>query len=218
MLTVGGDALVRSISSVLFLGAHCDDIEIGCGGTILKLLEGRTDVRVDWIVFSSEGERASEARAGAEAFLSGAATTNVRVEAFRGRYFPYIGAQIKEYFDALGAELAPDVVFTHLGDDLHQDHKLLSELAYNTFRDHLILEYEIPKWDGDVARLNTYVQLDDSHCDRKIETIMSSYSSQADKHWFSPETFRATLRLRGIECKSPSGYAEAFRCRKLVLA
>jgi len=218
MLKIGSDAFGRSISSLLFLGAHCDDIEIGCGGTILKLLAGRTDVRVDWIVFSSEGERAAEAYAGAEAFLSGAASANVRVEEFRGRYFPFIGAEIKEYFDALGAELTPDVVFTHLGDDLHQDHKLLSELAYNTFRDHLILEYEIPKWDGDVSRLNTYVQLDDDHCERKIETIVRTYKSQADKHWFSPETFRATLRLRGIECKSPSGYAEAFRCRKLVLA
>jgi len=211
-------AFEGSVSSVLFLGAHCDDIEIGCGGTILKLLEGRTDLHIDWVVFSSEGGRAAEARAGAEAFLSGAGTANVRVEEFRGRYFPFIGAEIKEYFDRLGSELAPDVVFTHLGDDLHQDHKLLSELAYNTFRDHLILEYEIPKWDGDLARLNTYVQLDDGHCERKIDTIMRTYVTQADKHWFSPETFRATLRLRGIECKSPSGYAEAFRCRKLVLA
>ena len=218
MLTVGGDALVRSISSVLFLGAHCDDIEIGCGGTILKLLEGRSDVRVDWIVFSSDDDRAAEARAGAEAFLSGTESANVRIEAFRGRYFPFVGDEIKEYFDGLGAELTPDVVFTHLGDDLHQDHRLLSEFAYNTFRDHLVLEYEIPKYDGDLARLNTYVQLDEQQCERKIETIMRTYASQADKHWFSPETFRATLRLRGIECKSPSGYAEAFRCRKLVLA
>ena len=215
MLNLGLDA---SVSSILCLGAHCDDIEIGCGGTLLKLLDAGDDVRVDWVVFSSEGERAAEARAGAEAFLSGAAAANVRIEAFRGRYFPFVGTEIKEYFDALGADLEPDLVFTHLGDDLHQDHRLLSELTYNTFRDQLVLEYEIPKWDGDLARLNTYVHLDDRQTERKIETLTRIYGSQADKHWFSSETFRATLRLRGVECKSPSGYAEAFRCRKLVLA
>jgi len=217
MLRLGPDAFER-VSSILCLGAHCDDIEIGCGGTVLKLLEGRADVRVDWVVFSSDGQRASEARAGAEAFLTGVETANVRVEGFRGRYFPFAGGEIKEYFDSLGAELSPDIVFTHLAEDLHQDHRLLAELAYNTFRDHLILEYEIPKYDGDVARLNAYVQLDERQCDRKVETICRIYESQADKHWFSPETFRATLRLRGIECKSPSGYAEAFWCRKLLLA
>jgi LmbE family N-acetylglucosaminyl deacetylase len=218
MLKLAVDALERSVSSILCLGAHCDDIEIGCGGTILKLLEGRPDVRVDWVVFSSDGARALEARAGADAFLSGVKTANVRVERYRGRYFPFVGAEIKEYFDRLGADLSPDIVFTHLADDLHQDHRLLSELAYHTFRDHLILEYEIPKYDGDLARLDTYVQLDERHCERKIDTICRVYESQSDKHWFSPETFRATLRLRGIECKAPSGYAEAFRCRKLVLA
>jgi len=210
--------LDSSVASILCLGAHCDDIEIGCGGTILKLLDGRDDVRVDWVVFSSEGERGAEGRAGAEAFLSRAATADVRIESFRGRYFPFLGAEIKEYFDALGAELEPDLVFTHLGDDLHQDHRLLSELTYNTFRDHLVLEYEIPKWDGDLARLDTYVPLDEQHCERKVESIMRVFGSQADKHWFSAETFRATLRLRGVECKSPSGYAEGFRCRKLVLS
>lgn len=207
-----------SVSSVLCLGAHCDDIEIGCGGTILKLIETRPEVRVEWIVFSSDSRRAEEARAGADAFLAGAGNVTVRIEEFRGRYFPYVGAQIKEYFDALGAELSPDVVFTHHADDFHQDHRLLSELALNTFREHLILEYEIPKYDGDLSRPNVYVQLEEGHCDRKVDTILRWYESQSDKHWFSAETFRATLRLRGIECKSPSGYAEAFHCRKLVLA
>jgi LmbE family N-acetylglucosaminyl deacetylase len=212
------EAFERPVSSVLCLGAHCDDIEIGCGGTVLKLVEAQPDVRVDWVVFSSDPPRANEARAGAEAFLAGAGEVNVRIEEFRGRYFPFIGAQIKEYFDTLGAELSPDLVFTHLTDDLHQDHRLLSELALNTFRDHLILEYEIPKYDGDLTRPNVYVQLEEDHCERKVETILRVYESQADKHWFSEETFRATLRLRGIECKAPSGYAEAFHCRKLVLA
>jgi LmbE family N-acetylglucosaminyl deacetylase len=211
-------AFDRSVSRVLCLGAHCDDIEIGCGGTILKLIELRPDVRVDWVVFSSDPRRATEARAGADAFLAGAGNVTVRIEEFRGRYFPYVGAQIKEYFDALGAELSPDLVFTHHSDDLHQDHRLLSELALNTFREHLILEYEIPKYDGDLSRPNVYVQLDESHCQRKLDTIVRVYESQSDKHWFTPETFRAVLRLRGIECKSPSGYAEAFHSRKLVLA
>jgi LmbE family N-acetylglucosaminyl deacetylase len=218
MLKLGSDAFEESVSSILCLGAHCDDIEIGCGGTVLKLLEGRPAVRVDWVVFSSDAGRAEEARASADAFLAGAASATVRVEEFRARYFPFVGAEIKEYFDSLGAEVSPDIVFTHLGDDLHQDHRLLSQLAYNTFRDHLILEYEIPKYDGDLPRPNAYVQLDERHCEQKVETICRIFESQAGKHWFSPETFKATLRLRGIECKSPSGYAEAFRCRKLVLA
>jgi LmbE family N-acetylglucosaminyl deacetylase len=140
------------------------------------------------------------------------------VKAFRQRFFPYVGAEIKEFFDELGATTKPDLVFTHFGDDRHQDHVLLSQLAYNTFRDHLIFEYEIPKWDGDIARPSVYVQLDEAQVERKVETIWSVFESQRDKHWFSKETFLATLRLRGIECKSPSGYAEAFHCRKLVLA
>ena len=212
MLKVAGEALERSVSSILCLGAHCDDIEIGCGGTILKLLVGGGDVRVDWVVFSSDGMRAAEARAGAEAFLAGASAANVRIENFRGRYFPYVGAEIKEYFDRLGSELSPDIVFTHRSDDLHQDHELLARLAYNTFRDHLILEYEIPKYDGDMSRPNAYVHLDEGQCEQKIDTICRVYESQADKQWFYMPG------LRGIECKSPSGFAEAFTCRKLVLA
>ncbi len=218
MLKLGGEVIERSVSSVLCLGAHCDDIEIGCGGTMLKLLETSKDVRVDWVVFSSDARRAVEARASADAFLAQAGEASVRIEDFRGRYFPFIGAEIKEYFDGLGAELAPDIVFTHVADDLHQDHTLLSQLAYNTFRDHLILEYEIPKYDGDATRPNVYVQLTEDQCERKVETICRTFESQAAKHWFSRDTFEATLRLRGIECKSPSGYAEAFSCRKMVLA
>jgi len=218
MLKLGTPGLADSISSVLCLGAHCDDIEIGCGGTVLKLLAANPEIRVDWVVFSSDQERAGEARAGADAFLSSARNTSVRIETFRGRYFPFIAVEIKEYFDGLGAELSPDLVFTHLADDRHQDHRLLSELAYNTFRDHLILEYEIPKYDGDLARPNVYVQLDEGQSERKVESICRTFGSQSDKHWFSAETFFATLRLRGIECKSPSGYAEAFHCTKLVLA
>jgi LmbE family N-acetylglucosaminyl deacetylase len=204
------------ITRVLCVGAHCDDIEIGCGGTVLELLEAHPGIHVDWVVLSSDDEREREARAGADAFLAGA-DANVRIETFRQRFFPYVAAEIKDFFDELGASLRPDVVFTHFGEDRHQDHRLLSELAYNTFRDHLILEYEIPKWDGDLGRPNVYVQLEPERVERKVESIWTVFESQRDKHWFSKETFLATMRLRGIECKAPSGYAEAFHCRKLVL-
>ena len=217
MLTLGLGTSVP-VSSVLCLGAHSDDIEIGCGGTILKLLAASGQVSVDWIVFSADGDRALEAQKGADAFLARARTTDVRVEQFRGSYFPYMGSDIKGYFDQLGATLRPDVIFTHQRDDLHQDHRLISELTLNTFRNHLILEYEIPKYDGDLGRTNAYVHLDRETCERKIQHIAEVFASQHDKHWFSPETFRATLRLRGVEARSPEGYAEGFYCRKLVLA
>jgi LmbE family N-acetylglucosaminyl deacetylase len=202
---------------ILCLGAHCDDIEIGCGGTLLKLLEANPGAHVDWIVFSSSDVREAEARAGAARFLAGAASANVVVESFRERYFPYV-PEIKEYFDDLGATLRPDIVFTHFREDLHQDHVLLAELALNTFRDHLILEYEIPKWDGDLGRPGVFVPLDKSQVDAKVDAIWDAYESQQAKHWFTKETFLALMRVRGIECKAPSGYAEAFHCRKLVLA
>ena len=206
------------IGRILCLGAHCDDVEIGCGGTVLKLLEARPDVHVDWIVFTSDEKRAAEAYAGAAALLGAAAESNVVLRDFRQRYFPVVGAEIKEYFDELGASIEPDVIFTHYGRDLHQDHRVLSELTYNTWRDRLVLEYEIPKWDGDLGRPNVYVRLEQAHVDRKIQTIWDAFASQRDKHWFTKETFLALMRLRGVECKSPSGYAEAFHCRKLVLA
>jgi LmbE family N-acetylglucosaminyl deacetylase len=202
---------------ILCLGAHCDDIEIGCGGTLLKVLEASPGAHVDWIVFSSNDVREPEARAGAAKFLEGAGSSNVVVESFRERYFPYV-PEIKEYFDDLGATLRPDIVFTHFRDDLHQDHVLLAELALNTFRDNLILEYEIPKWDGDLGRPTVFVPLEQSQVDAKVDAIWDAYESQHDKHWFTKETFLALLRVRGIECKAPSGYAEAFHCRKLVLA
>jgi LmbE family N-acetylglucosaminyl deacetylase len=207
-----------SVRRILCVGAHCDDIEIGCGGTLLKLLDARPGMRVDWVVFSSDEQREAEARAGAQAFLANAGEADIVVRTFRQRFFPYVAAEIKEFFDDLGASTQPDVVFTHFGGDLHQDHRLLSELTYNTFRDHLIFEYEIPKWDGDLGRPTVYVQLDATHVDRKVQTIWDVFESQRDKHWFTKETFLAMMRLRGIECKAPSGYAEAFHCRKLVLA
>ena len=211
------NAAALGAERILCLGAHCDDIEIGCGGTLLKLLESSPGVHVDWIVFSSSAVREAEARAGAARFLAAAGSANVVVESFRERYFPYV-PELKEYFDVLGATLRPDIVFTHFRDDLHQDHVLLANLVLNTFRDHLILEYEIPKWDGDLGRPAVFVPLGEEQVHAKVEAIWDAYESQRDKHWFTKETFLATMRLRGIECKAPSGYAEAFHCRKLVLA
>ncbi len=206
------------VGHILCLGAHCDDIEIGCGGTVLKLLEARSDVRVDWVVFTSDDERAPEASAGAAAILAGAGESNVVLRDFRQRYLPFVGDQVKEFFDELGASIRPDLIFTHYREDLHQDHRLLAELTYNTWRDRLILEYEIPKWDGDLGRPNVYVRLEPEQVERKVETIWEAFGSQRDKHWFTKETFLALMRLRGVECKAPSGYAEAFYCQKIVLA
>jgi len=208
---------LSGIDSVLCIGAHCDDVEIGCGGTLLRLLEANPSLQVHWVVFSSDEERAAETRAAADAFLAGSSGARVEVEAFRGSYFPYVATEIKGRFDRLGEEAEPDLVLTHYREDLHQDHRLLAELTYNTFRDHLILEYEIPKWDGDLGRPNVYVPVERQHADRKVEILLDAFPSQRDKHWFSEETFRAVMRIRGIETKAPSGYAEAFHCRKLAI-
>jgi LmbE family N-acetylglucosaminyl deacetylase len=204
------------VERILCLGAHCDDIEIGCGGTILKLLESSPGVHVDWIVFSSTDAREAEAKAGAARFLEGAGSANVVTKTFRERFFPYVGAEIKEYFDELGAKLRPDVVFTHFRDDLHQDHVLLAELALNTFRDHLILEYEIPKWDGDLGTPNVFVEADAAIAQRKIDLLHEHFASQRSRDWFDDQTFYSLLRIRGMECRSPSRLAEAFYARKLL--
>lgn len=206
-----------SAKRLLCLGAHSDDLEIGCGGTVLKLLALNPQMSVDWVILSASGERAAEARESAALLLDGAADANVVVEQFRERYFPYDPA-LKEYFDDLGGRLAPDLVLTPWRGDAHQDHRIVAELAANTFRHQLILQYEIPKYDGDVGRPNAYVHLDRTACQRKVDTILGCFRTQKDRHWFSDETFWAMLRLRGIESTAPSGYAEAFHARKIVLA
>jgi len=205
------------LTSVLCLGAHSDDIEIGCGGTILRLLESNPALEIRWVVFSGEPDRAAEARLSAESFLGAGANGRIEVETFRERYFPYVAAELKERFDVFGSDAAPDAVFTHHEADRHQDHRLLSELTYQAFRDQLILEYEIPKLDGDLGRPNVYVPLDLSHVERKVGTILESFVSQRTKPWFTEETFRGLMRLRGVEAVAASGYAEAFHCRKLTL-
>ncbi len=201
---------------LLVIGAHADDIEIGCGGTILRLIADGRVASVRWAVLSAAGTRAGEARTAAAAVL-GDVPAEVDIDDFRDGYFPYVGGAVKDRIQALAAGPAVDLVLTHRREDLHQDHRLVSELTWNAFRDHVVLEYEIPKYDGDLGTPNTYVELSEEIAGRKIEVLTSAFESQADKHWFSPETFRALLRLRGIECRAASGLAEGFTARKLLI-
>ena len=201
--------------NVLFLGAHSDDIEIGCGGTILRLIRENPDMQITWVVFSALGERGLEARKSAEEFLEEVRQKQVFVHEFKDGYFPYRGAEIKDIFEQLKREVSPDLIFTHYRHDLHQDHRQLCELTWNTWRDHFILEYEITKYDGDLGAPNFFMHLDKELCDRKTEALIRFFQTQGNKHWFTAETFNAMLRIRGVECKSPGGYAEAFYCRKL---
>ncbi len=202
---------------LLCLGAHSDDIEIGCGGTILALLERYESVSVRWVVFSSNEVRAREARQSAAAFLARAQERQVTVKSYRDGFFPFQGAQIKDDFEELKREFSPDLILTHYRDDRHQDHRLISDLTWNTFRNHLILEYEIPKYDGDLGQPNFFAPLEESICSRKIRNIIESFQSQGQKQWFDEQTFLALLRLRGMEANSPTRFAEAFYCRKAIL-
>ena len=202
---------------LLAIGAHSDDIEIGCGGTILKLIEQGTVSEVCWVVLTGETTRATEAAQSAEALLGDAPDTRVILKDFRDGYFPYEGARIKDFFEALKGEFAPDVVLTHQRSDLHQDHRVVCELTWNTFRDHLILEYEIPKYDGDTGAPNLFVALDESLCRKKIDHLMTHFASQRPKHWFKEDLFSGLMRLRGMECNSPTSFAEGFYCRKAMV-
>ena len=198
---------------VLLLGAHCDDLEIGCGGTIMQMVERWPDSRFVWITLSSDAERGAETRAAAARLLSRARHTTIRVEQFRGSFFPYDGTAMKDYFETLKA-YSPELVFTHFRGDLHQDHRITNELTWNTFRDHLILEYEIPKFDGDLGLPNTYVPLTRDLLETKIQILLDCFPSQLNRKWYTRSTFEAIARLRGIECNAAEGYAEAFYGRK----
>ena len=206
------------VKNILCLGAHSDDIEIGCGATLLKLARHRRDLNIWWVVFSSGRGRSREARASAAAFLSGVKKKKIVVKTFRGSYFPFDGERIKDYFEEIKGAFQPDLVLTHYRHDRHQDHRVLSDLAWNTFRNHLILEYEIPKYDGDLGSPNTFVRVDEALCRQKVEYLCRFFRTQSNKHWFAEETFLGLMRLRGMECASPTHYAEAFYCRKVVLA
>ena len=207
----------RSRFQVLCLGAHSDDIEIGCGGTVLRLQDEYPEIDFRWVVFGATGPRVEEARRSAEAFLARAKHKTIILKEFRNSFFPYLGEEIKEFFEVIKKDVAPDLILTHYRDDLHQDHRLISQFTWNTFRDHLILEYEIPKYDGDMGTPNFFVLLDKFTCDRKTGMLVEHFRSQADRQWFSEDTFLALMRLRGVEANAPSKYAEAFYCRKLVV-
>ena len=201
----------------LFLGAHSDDIEIGCGGTVLSLLEQGQELEAWWVVFSASLERRVEAEKSAEVFLKGSFKKEIIIKDFKESFFPYIGSEIKAYFEELKRAISPDVVFTHYREDLHQDHRLISELTWNTFRDHLILEYEIVKYDGDLGSPNVFVHISEEVCEKKIKYLMENFQSQRSHRWFTEDTFRAILRLRGVESNSPKAFAEAFYARKIIV-
>jgi LmbE family N-acetylglucosaminyl deacetylase len=205
--------------SVLLLGAHSDDIEIGAGATVLSLIAGGAKLEITWCVLSGGGsERQTEARASAAEFLVGASRAEVEVQAFQDGFFPQQGEQIKKWFETLKSRCNPDVIFTHYRNDAHQDHREVCQMTWNTFRDNLILEYEIPKWDGDLGQPNLYVPVELNTMERKMNLLERHFNSQRSKHWFDVETFRGLARLRGNECRAPGRYAEAFYSRKLAIS
>ncbi len=201
--------------NILCLGCHSDDIEIGCGGTILRLREQYPNAVFHWVVFSANGVRESEAKRAASLFV-GARSGNLLLKNFPDGFMPFVGGEVKQVFEELKT-LMPDLILTHSREDAHQDHRLIAEMTWNTFRNHLILEYEVPKYDGDMGRPSVFVPLTKEICETKLRYLMEAFESQRAKRWFEEETFRSLMRLRGMECNSPSGYAEAFYSRKLVL-
>jgi LmbE family N-acetylglucosaminyl deacetylase len=203
---------------VLAIGCHADDIEIGCGGTLLTLAQSSPELEVDWVVLAAPGARGAEAKASAEAFLAGVAEARVEVHEFRDGFLPYVGGEVKDVFEDLKGRIDPQIVLTHTSYDLHQDHRLACELTWNTFRNHLILEYEIPKVDGDLGRPNVFVPLTEAIAEQKLTLLEQHFPSQAGKHWFEWETFLGLMRLRGMEALAADRYAEGFTARKALLA
>lgn len=202
------------VKNVLCLGAHSDDIEIGCGATIRKLTRENSGLAVWWVVFTADGKRQSEAKKSARAFLQAAGKSQIIIKQFRNGYFPFQGAVIKDFFESLKSRVKPDLIFTHFRHDRHQDHRLISDLTWNTFRDHLILEYEIPKYDGDFGSPNFFVPLDERLAKEKADNLCRFFQTQGNKHWFESDTFLSLMRLRGMECCAK--FAEAFYSRKIV--
>jgi LmbE family N-acetylglucosaminyl deacetylase len=218
MLRFTPDIAKSTPLTLLCIGAHSDDIEIGCGGTVLSLLAERAGVTVHWVVLSADAIREREARNSAARFLRRAASRHVRIEHFPDSFMPWNGAAVKYVFEQLKSTIDPDLVFTHCRQDAHQDHRLVAELTWNTFRDHVILEYEIPKYDGDLGRPNIFVPLNDRIRRAKLRVLMSAFPSQRSRSWFTESTFDALMRLRGIECAAAEGFAEAFHGHKFVLS
>lgn len=203
--------------TILCLGAHSDDIEIGCGGTVLRLLAEHPGATVHWVVFSAADQRDEEARASAADFTAAAGAVHVATHAFRDGFFPDAWAAVKAVFEQLKQAVVPDLVLTHRTADAHQDHRVVGELTWNTFRDHFVAEYEIPKYEGDLGAPNLYVPLTAATAARKVDLLMQHFASQRSRRWFRPETFRAVLALRAIECNAPDGAAEGLYAPKLVL-
>ena len=216
MINLNLDVGSKRALEVLCLGCHSDDIEIGCGGAILRLAEQYADCNFHWVVFSATGVRETEARRAAELF-AGSRVKTLLLKTFQDGFMPYVGAEVKTIFEKELKQTNPDLIFTHNGKDAHQDHRLISELTWNTFRNHLILEYEIPKYDGDMGQPSVFVPLETDVYQKKVRYIMDTFQSQRTKPWFQQDTFLSLMRLRGMECNAPSGYAEAFYCRKLVI-
>jgi LmbE family N-acetylglucosaminyl deacetylase len=204
------------VKRVLCLGAHGDDIEIGCGGTVLRMIEQSKSIEFYWLVLSSNPTRAKEAERSANAFLGGARHKTVVVKSFRDGFLPYIGAPVKETFEEIKTIFVPDVIFTHFRQDLHQDHRMVCELTWNTFRNHFILEYEVPKYDADLRSPNFFVPLSDRQARKKVNALMRYFATQRNKQWFSEDLFYGLMRLRSIEGASPTRHAEAFHCRKVL--
>ena len=216
MITLNLDAGSKKALDILFLGCHSDDIEIGCGGAVLRLAKQYPNCNFHWAVFSAIGVRETEAQRAVKLF-AGERIKTLLLKTFEDGFMPYVGAEVKAVFEKDLKQINPDVIFTHNGKDAHQDHRLVSELTWNTFRNHLILEYEIPKYDGDLGRPEVFIPLEEEVYQAKVRHLMDSFDSQRTKKWFEPETFLSLMRLRGMECNASSGYAEAFYCRKIVL-
>ncbi len=217
MISFIPEKLSKGKLDILCMGAHCDDIEIGCGATLLKWIRQARINSIVWVVFSSEGRRKEEAILSANKYLETVSYKEIIILGYRDAFLHFSALEVKEEFERLKSKIDPDIVFTHYRDDRHQDHRLLSDLAWNTFRDHLILEYEIPKYDGDLGVPNTFVSVDKKEVDDKILGLLQCFASQAGKHWFDEETFRSLMRIRGLECNSPTRYAESFHLRKCLL-
>ena len=209
---------LNRVKRVLCLGAHSDDIEIGCGGTVLRMIEQSKSIEFYWLVLCANPERTMEARRSANAFLARARKKTIVVKPFQDGFLPYLGPPIKECFEELKEAFTTDVIFTHCRHDLHQDHRLMCELTWNTFRDHLILEYEVPKYDADLRSPNFFVPLSDAQARKKVNNLMRYFTTQRNKRWFREELFYGLMRLRSTEAASPSRYSEAFYCRKALLA
>jgi LmbE family N-acetylglucosaminyl deacetylase len=216
MISLNFDQKAGESLKVLCIGAHSDDIEIGCGGAILQLAQRYSDIEFHWAVFSAVGVRETEAKHAASLF-AGNRLKEPLLKSFQDGFMPFAGADVKAVFEKDLKQISPDLIFTHNRNDAHQDHRLLSQLTGNTFRNHLILEYEIPKYDGDMGQPNCFVPLSPDICEKKVRFLMEAFQSQHAKHWFEESTFQALMRLRGMECNAPSGYAEAFYGRKLTL-